>query len=85
MTKTWQRLDNALHKKNLISTPDAIMIDGILSTNKTKMAESFKNNFLTLCKQSEANEHHLPSHNMTTRLILCSNLSKSILQQSYNI
>ena len=64
MTKTWQTLDNALHKKNPISTPDAIMINGILSTNKTKMAESFKNNFLTLCKQSEANEHHLPSHNI---------------------
>ena len=32
-------------KKNPTSTPDAIVIDGVLSTNTTEMAESFNNFF----------------------------------------
>ena len=38
--KTWQTIDNALHRKKPTSTPDAIVIDGALSTNTTEMVES---------------------------------------------
>ena len=64
MTKYMVNIRQHITQKIPISTPDAIMIDGVLSTNKTKMAESSKNNILTICKQSEANEHHLLSHNI---------------------
>ena len=54
--KTWQTIDNALHRKNPTSTPDAIVIDGTLSTKTTKMVESFNNYFSTVFKPNEANE-----------------------------
>ena len=60
--KTWQTIDNALHRKNPTSTPDAIVIDGALSTNTTEMAESFNNYFSTVCKLNEADEPNLPPH-----------------------
>ena len=60
--KTWQTIDNALHRKNPTSTPDAIVIDGALLTNTTEMAESFNNYFSTVCKPSEANGPNLPPH-----------------------
>ena len=60
--KTWQTIDNALHRKNPTSTPDAIVIDGALSTNTTEMAESFNNYFSTVCKPNEADEPNLLPH-----------------------
>ena len=34
--KIWQTIDNALHRKNPTSTPDAIVIDSALSTMQQK-------------------------------------------------
>ena len=60
--KTWQTIDNALHRINPTSTPDVIVIDGALSTNTTEMAESFNNYFSTVCKTNEAGEPNFPLH-----------------------
>ena len=73
--KTWQTIDNALHRKNPTSTPDAIVIDGALSTNTTEMAESFNNYFSNVCKPNEADEPNLPPH--TTYL---KNLSNTVFK-----
>ena len=85
--KHGKTIDNALHRKNPTSTPDAIVIDGALSTNTTEMANSFNNYFSTVCKPNESDEPNLLPH--TTYLKNLSNtvfnLNKSIMQQSYNI
>ena len=40
--KTWQTIDNALHKKSRKTIPDAISINAKLSTNKQEIANEFK-------------------------------------------
>ena len=82
-----QTIDNALHRKNPTSTPDAIVIDGAPSTNTTEMAESFNIYFSTVFKPNEADEPNLPPNSTYLK-----NLSKTvfkfeqlIIQQSYNI
>ena len=46
--------------QNPTSTPDAIVIDGALSTNTTEMAESFNNYFSTVCKLMSPIFHPTP-------------------------
>ena len=61
--KTWETLDNVLHRKTSKSLPDAIQINDKLSTDKTEMADSFNTYFSTICATSEIdNPNNVPSH-----------------------
>ena len=61
--KTWETLDNVLHRKTSKSSPDAIQINDKLSTDKTEMADSFNTYFSTICATSEIdNPNNVPSH-----------------------
>ena len=63
--KTWQSLDNVLHRKTSKSSPDAIQINNKLSTDKTEMADSFNTYFSTICATSEIdNPNNVPSHDV---------------------
>ena len=44
--KTWQTIDNTLHRKFNKTSPNAVLIDGDICTNKENMANAF-NNMLT--------------------------------------
>ena len=88
---TWQTIDNALNRKNPTSTPDAIMIDGALSTIQQKWPNLLITIFqlyVSLTKLMSPIFHPTP-HISKIHLILYSNLNKSmqqsIMQQSYNI
>ena len=63
--KTWETLDNVLHRKALKSLPDAIQINDKLSTDKTEMADSFNTYFSTILATSEIdNPNNVPSHDV---------------------
>ena len=63
--KTWETLDNVLHRKTSKSSPDAIQINDKLSTDKTEMADSFNTYFSTICATSEIdNPNNVPSHDV---------------------
>ena len=63
--KTWETLDNVLHRKTSKSSPDAIQINDKLSTDKTEMADSFNTYFSTICATNEIdNPNNVPSHDV---------------------
>ena len=60
---TRQTIDQALHRKTPKSTPDAIIIDNKLSTDRKEMADSFNTYFSTVCAPSETDNSNVPTHN----------------------
>ena len=63
--KTWETLDNVLHRKTSKYSPDAIQINGKLSMDKTEMVESFNIYFSTICATGEIdNPNNVPSHDV---------------------
>ena len=62
--KTWQTIDQALHRKTLKSTPDDIIIDNKLSSDKKEMADTFNTYFLTVCAPSETDNSNVPTHSV---------------------
>ena len=53
-------MDNLLHRKASKSTPDAIIIEDKLSTDKGKIADAFSNYFATVCGVDENVNQNLP-------------------------
>ena len=51
--KTWQTIDNALHRKSCKTIPDAISINAKLSTNKQEIANEFNKYFATICANNQ--------------------------------
>ena len=51
--KTWQTIDNALHRKSNKTSPNAILIDGDICTNKENMANAFNNYFANICTTTQ--------------------------------
>ena len=51
--KTWQTIDNALHRKSRKTIPDAISINAKLSTNKQEIANEFNKYFATICANNQ--------------------------------
>ena len=62
--KTWQTIDQALHRKTPKSTSDAIIIDNKLSTDRKKMADSFITYFSTVCAPSKTDNSNMPKHSV---------------------
>ena len=62
--KTWYTIDQALYRKTPNSTPDAIIIDNKLSTDKKEMADSFNTYFSTVCAPSETDNSNMPTHSV---------------------
>ena len=62
--KTWHIIDQALHRKIQKSTPDAIIIDNKLSTDRKEMADSFNTYFSTVCAPSETDNSNMPTHSV---------------------
>ena len=62
--KTWHTIDQALHRKIPKSTPDAIIIDNKLSTDRKEMADSFNTYFSTVCAPSETDNSNMPTHSV---------------------
>ena len=58
--KTWRTMDNLLHRKASKSTPDAIIIEDKLSTDKGKIADAFNKYFATVCVTDENVNQNLP-------------------------
>ena len=58
--KTWRTMDNLLHWKASKSTPDAIIIENKLSTDKGKIADAFNKYFATACVTDENVNQNLP-------------------------
>ena len=62
--KKWHTIDQALHRKIPKSTPDAIIIDNKLSTDRKEMAYSFNTYFSTVCAPSETDNSNMPTHSV---------------------
>ena len=60
--KTWQTIDNALHRKSNRISPNAILIDGDICTNKENMANAFNKYFATICTTIQAPNDNVISH-----------------------
>ena len=60
--KTWQTIDNALHRKSNRISPNAILIDGDICTNKENMANAFNKYFANICTAIQAPNDNLISH-----------------------
>ena len=73
--KTWHTIDQALHKKTPKSTPDAIIIDNKLSTDRKEMADTFNTYFSTVCAPSETDNSNMPTHS-----VYLSNLTNTTFQ-----
>ena len=48
-SKTWQTIDNALHRKSNKTSPNAELIVADICTNKENMANACNNNFANIC------------------------------------
>ena len=42
-------IDNAIHRKSNKTSPNAVLIDGDICTNKENMADAFNNYFADIC------------------------------------
>ena len=62
--KTWHTIDQALHRKIPKSTPDAIIIDNKLSTDRKDIADFFNIYFSTVCAPSEIDNSNMPTHSV---------------------
>ena len=51
--KTWQTIDNALHRKSRKTIPDAISVNTKLNTNKQEIANEFNKYFATICANNQ--------------------------------
>ena len=60
--KTWQTIDNALHRKSNRISPNAILIDGDICTNKENMANAFNKYFANICTTIQAPNDNVISH-----------------------
>ena len=60
--KTWQTMDNLLHRKSSKSIPDAIIVEDKLSTDKGKIANAFNKCFATVCMSDENANQNLPQY-----------------------
>ena len=52
-TKTWQTIDDALHRKSRKTIPDAISVNTKLNTNKQETANEFNKYFATICANNQ--------------------------------
>ena len=59
-TKTWRTVDNLLLREASKSTPDAIIIEDKLSTDKGKITYAFNKYFATVCMTDENVNQNLP-------------------------
>ena len=61
-------IDQALHRKTPKFTPDVIIIDNKLSTDRKEMADSFNTYFSTVlvhvCAPSETDNSNMPTHSV---------------------
>ena len=60
--KTWQTIDNALHRKSNRISPNAILIEGDICTNKENMANAFNKYFANICTTIQAPNDNVISH-----------------------
>ena len=60
--KTWQTIDNALHRKSNRISPNAILIDRDICTNKENMANAFNKYFANICTTIQAPNDNMISH-----------------------
>ena len=60
--KTWQTIDNALHRKSNRISPNVILIDGDICTNKENMANAFHKYFANICTTIQAPNDNVISH-----------------------
>ena len=51
--KTWQTIDNALHRKSRKTIPDAISVNTRLNTNKQEIANEFNKYSATICANNQ--------------------------------
>ena len=51
--KTWQTIDNALHRQSHKTIPDAISVNTKLNTNKQEIANEFNKYFATICPNNQ--------------------------------
>ena len=60
--KTWQTIDNALHRKSNKTSPNAILIDGDICTNKENMVNAFNNYFAKICTTTQPQNDNVMPH-----------------------
>ena len=60
--KTWQTIDNALHRKSNRISPNAILIDGDICINKENMANAFNKYFANICTTIQSPNDNVISH-----------------------
>ena len=60
--KTWRTIDNALHRKFHKISPNAVLIDGDIFTNKENMANAFNNYFADMCSTFQSPHDNVIFH-----------------------
>ena len=58
--KTWQTIDNALHRKPHKSSPDGVLINGDMCSDKKNMANAFNEYFATICTNNNPCNNTVP-------------------------
>ena len=58
--KTWQTIDNALHRKPHKSSPDGVLINGDMCNDKKNMANAFNEYFATICTNNNPCNNTVP-------------------------
>ena len=58
--KTWQTIDNALHRKPHKSSPDGVLINGDKCNDKKNMANAFNEYFATICTNNNPCNNTVP-------------------------
>ena len=58
--KTWQTIDNALHRKPHKSSPDGVLINGDMCNDKKNMANAFNEYFATICTNNTPCNNTVP-------------------------
>ena len=60
--KTWQTMDNLLHRKSSKLIPDAIIVEDKVATDKGKIADAFNKYFATVCMPYKNANQNLPQY-----------------------
>ena len=67
--KTWQTIDNTLHRKPHKSSPDGVLINGDMCSDKKNMANAFNEHFATITNNNPCN-NTVPTLNISKPLFI---------------
>ena len=75
---TWQNIDNALHRKPHKSSPNGVLINGDMCSDKKNMANAFNEYVATICTNNNPCNKTVPHTNYLNAYIHSTFIFKTI-------